>query len=92
MGWWSPPGTDDVIGDEPLDALGTAMNRVVASYTTALGRLPTKREWEVLLGTVLGAASDELDDRPFGDAGTISAVRIELRHTATPDETPERTR
>lgn len=52
MGWWNVQSTENVIGDGPLDALGDAVNVVVAEYQSALGRRPTKLEWEAMLKVV----------------------------------------
>jgi hypothetical protein len=65
MGWWKVEGTNNLIGDSPLDALGGAVDTVVREYQRAHGRRPTKKEWEALLYTVLGADEPEyrcLDD------------------------------
>jgi hypothetical protein len=54
MGWWKVGTTESVIGDEPLDILGTAISKVARQYETAFGRLPTITEWEALLRTTMG--------------------------------------
>jgi hypothetical protein len=59
MGWWKVRGTESVIGDGPLDAIGDAVRRVAADYQSAFNRRPTKAEWEAILVTGLGH-DDEL--------------------------------
>jgi hypothetical protein len=59
MGWWKARGTDAVIGDEPLDALGEAASKVVKAYQASFGRRPTIAEWEALLQSVLGLEQAE---------------------------------
>jgi hypothetical protein len=54
MGWWKVQGTDDTIGDDPLDALGGAVTSVIEEYQTAFNRRPTRAEWAALLTAVLG--------------------------------------
>jgi hypothetical protein len=54
MGWWKVQGTEHLIGDLPLDAIGTAASQVVAEYQRAFGRRPTSAEWQALLSTVMG--------------------------------------
>lgn len=76
MGWWKRQGTEDHLGDAPLDALGTAVSVIVAEYRHALGRRPSKAEWEAMLHAVLSNKREEY--RPTDD-GSVSAVRIELR-------------
>ena len=48
-----------MIGDEPLDALGTAVSRVVASYESSFNRKPTVEEWQATLGLVLGSSETQ---------------------------------
>jgi hypothetical protein len=59
MGWWKVQGTDNMIGDLPLDAIGGAASQVVAEYQRAFGRRPTSAEWQALLATVMGAEEPE---------------------------------
>ena len=75
MGWWNVQGTGDTIGDGPLDSLGSAVSSVVAQYQTALGRRPTRAEWEALVLAVLGA--EEPDARALDD-GVPVRVRIDV--------------
>ena len=74
MGWWKVQGTETLIGDLPLDALGRAVSDVAASYQAAFDRKPTKAEWEALLRAVLGNREPEW--RVFEDS--VAAVTIEL--------------
>jgi hypothetical protein len=76
MGWWKVEGTQDVIGDGPLDALTDAMADVVLQYQAAFGRRPTKSEWESLLHAVLGSATS---DERVTDEGIVQKVHIELK-------------
>lgn len=75
MGWWKVEGTQNLIGDAPLDTLSAAVCRVVADYQSSFGRLPTKAEWETLLEAVLGV---EVDGRHFSDEGAVKRVVIQL--------------
>jgi hypothetical protein len=75
MGWWKVAGTEDVVGDVPLDAIGAAVSRVVAEYEAAFGRRPTKTEWEALLRTVLG--NEHEPTRPM-DGGTVKRVTLDV--------------
>jgi len=78
MGWWNVDGTDDTVGDRPLDALSEAVAVVVAAYEDELDRRPTVREWEALLTAVLGREGNELEG-PVLDTGRVGEVRIERR-------------
>jgi hypothetical protein len=76
MGWWKLKGTEHVIGDIPLDALGEAVSSVVAEYQTEFGRLPTKAEWEALLGSVLG---NEMPEFRCIEDGVVAQVSLEMK-------------
>ena len=76
MGWWKVEGTDDVLGDDPLEALEAAVAAIVSHYEQAFGRKPTKAEWEALLHAVLGSATSE---ERVTDEGMIEKVHVELR-------------
>jgi hypothetical protein len=76
MGWWKVQGTESVIGDIPLDALGDAVSTVVAEYQAALGRRPTKFEWEALLKTVFG---NEMPEFRTLDEGVIQRVSLDVK-------------
>lgn len=54
MGWWKLRGSDDVVGDLPLDVLGIAVRDVVLAYQQSFNRRPTLVEWEHLLRIALG--------------------------------------
>lgn len=58
MGWWKVQGTNDTIGDAPLDAVGTAIAAVLVCYQDAWSRRPTRSEWEAILTAVLGAEEE----------------------------------
>ena len=75
MGWWKIEGTQNVIGDGPLDTLGAAAGEIVAAYEAAFRRRPTKEEWEALLLGVLGAQEEEA--RRI-DTGVVKKVRLDL--------------
>ena len=49
MGWWKVQGTEDLVGDEVFDLVRDAALAVAAEYERAVGRSPTRREWERLL-------------------------------------------
>lgn len=74
MGWWKVEGTNNMIGDTPLDLLGEAVMGVVSGYEAAFKRRPTKTEWEALLVAVLGG--EEPDQRVL-DRGIVKSVGIE---------------
>ena len=76
MGWWKAGGTESVIGDEPLDVLGSAASEVVKQYEAAFGRRPTIAEWEALLQAVLGLEQAEYR---CADDGVPTEVRITAR-------------
>ncbi len=72
MGWWKVEGTQNVIGDGPLDTLGGAVLEVVAAYEAAFARRPTRREWEAMLLGVLGAEEPEARVMDDGIAKKVS--------------------
>jgi hypothetical protein len=74
MGWWKVEGTQNVIGDGPLDTLGSAVREIVSAYETAFKRRPTRAEWEALLLGVLGAEEGEAR---VVDDGTVKKVRLD---------------
>ena len=74
MGWWKVQGTEQTIGDIPLDALGDAVSTVVAEYQAAFGRRPTKLEWEAMLRAVLG---NEIPEFRCMDDGVVTRVTLE---------------
>lgn len=79
MGWWKPQGTENIVGDEPLDTLGEAASAVVKQYESAFGRRPTIAEWEVLLKIVLGLEQPEYMCAHDG-------IPVEVHITARPDK------
>jgi hypothetical protein len=74
MGWWKVEGTENVIGDGPLDTLGAAVREIVGAYEAALKRRPNRAEWEALLLGVLGA--EEAHGRTL-DEGIVKKVRLD---------------
>ncbi len=75
MGWWKVMGTENTIGDGPLEALEGAVAEVVAQYQEAFDRRPSKAEWESLLQAVLGSATSY---ECVTDSGVVAKVHIEL--------------
>lgn len=73
MGWWKVAGTEDLIGDGPLDALGDALDTIREEYQEAFGRKPTRSEWERLLLAALG--HEEPEYRVL-DEGVVTSVRL----------------
>lgn len=73
MGWWKVDNTRNIIGDAPLDALGTAVADVVAEYQFAFNRQPSKEEWEALLMAVLGDEDSKM--RPL-NTGVVERVIV----------------
>lgn len=59
MGWWKVQGTQNVLGDLPLDTLSTAVREVVSLYERGFDRRPTRAEWEVLLQAALDGSQTE---------------------------------
>lgn len=74
MGWWKVEGTQNVIGDGPLDTLGAAVREIVGAYETTFKRRPSRAEWEALLLGVLGA--EEPQARAL-DEGIVKKVRLD---------------
>ncbi|NUQ78996.1 MAG: hypothetical protein HUU21_36195 [Polyangiaceae bacterium] len=74
MGWWKIQGSDDVIGDGPLDVLTAAINDIISQYESEFNRQPTKAEWEALLTAVLG--EEDSETRPIADV-IVKSVTIE---------------
>lgn len=68
-------GTDNTIGDGPLETLEGAVAEVVAQYQEAFDRRPSKEEWESLLQAVLGSATS---DEFVTDSGVVAKVHVEL--------------
>lgn len=75
MGWWKVEGTQNVIGDGPLDVLTDAMAEVVVQYRLEFNRRPSRAEWEALLTAVLG--EEEPEARPLAE-GIVKGVLVEL--------------
>ena len=75
MGWWKVKGTENIIGDGPLEALEGAVAEIVAQYQGAFGRRPTSKEWESLLHAALGSATS---DEWATDEGVIKKIHIVL--------------
>jgi hypothetical protein len=75
MGWWKVEGTEHVVGDDPLDALGGAVADILAAYESEFARKPTKAEWEVLLLAVLGERDGT--ESPIAQDGVIERVTID---------------
>jgi hypothetical protein len=87
MGWWKVQGTDDIIGDGPLDVLGQCVSAIVDEYVAEFGRRPTPREWEALLQASLGA--DEEEYRPLDPPHLVAAVRLQVTDSSA-DKEPDR--
>jgi len=73
MGWWKIEGTQTIVGDDPLDALSTAVRDTLAAYQAEFNRRPTRAEWEALLLGALGVEDPE--HRPITD---VVVVRVHL--------------
>lgn len=73
MGWWKVQGTQNVLGDLPLDTLSTAVREVVSLYERAFDRRPTRAEWEVLLQAALDGGQTEVQLVEGG----VRGVRLE---------------
>ena len=76
MGWWKVEGTQNVIGDEPLDTLSAAVSEVIAAYEVSFQRRPTKAEWEAQMTGVLGG--EEHEERALDD-GIVTKVRLDVK-------------
>jgi hypothetical protein len=75
MGWWKVQGSDNTIGDLPLDVLEKAVSSVLADYQEALARPPSIAEWECLLRLVLSSRETE---RVFAEDGSVRRVEIQI--------------
>lgn len=75
MGWWRIEGSQNVIGDGPLESLGEAARQVVQAYEAEFKRRPTRAEWEALLLGVLGAEEAEAQ---LTEDGPVKRVRLDL--------------
>lgn len=84
MGWWKVNGTDNIIGDGPLESLEGAILDVVAQYQEAFNRRPTKGEWASLLYAVLGSATT---DERVTDDGTVKSVHVEVSRESSTTKT-----
>ena len=76
MGWWKAKDSGAIVGDEPLDVLGSAVASIVRQYQAEFGRRPTITEWETLLQTSLGLEQPEYRST---DDGIPTHVRIATR-------------
>lgn len=76
MGWWKVNGTEHLVGDAPLDALGEAVSVIIAEYQSEFGRKPTKPEWEALLSMVFG---NEMPQFRCLEEGAVAKVSLELK-------------
>lgn len=74
MGRWKVEGTENVLGDDPLEGLGGAVMMVVWEYRATFNRRPTKAEWEALLMAALGGEGPE---QKVTDDGIVKIVRVE---------------
>jgi hypothetical protein len=74
MGWFDDRD-GNLQGDDPLDALGTALREVAAAYQETARRRPTVAELEALLGTVLASMTGEV----LGDDVEVTAVTIKTK-------------
>jgi len=74
MGWWKVEGTQNVVGDGPLDTLGEAVREIVGAYEAEFKRRPSRAEWEALL---LGALGAEEPKARVLDEGVVKKVRLD---------------
>jgi hypothetical protein len=75
MGWWKVDGSEQVIGDQPLDALSDSVRQVIIAYQAEFGREPSRKEWELMLTAAL-ATRDE-----GGPLLDVERVSLHLRKT-----------
>lgn len=75
MGWWKVEGTENLVGDLPMDSLGAAVEEVVSTYRSEFGRPPTREEWQALLLGVLGI--EELS--PFAEGVVAETITVKLK-------------
>lgn len=73
MGWWKVENTENLIGDQVLDILSSAVLGVVDEYQQKFGRRPTVAEWEALLFAILSA---EEPDAMVTDGAIPTTIRI----------------
>ncbi len=76
MGWLRAPDTDALVGDGPLDTLGDAVAMIKQQYQEALGRGPSRQDWEALLSMVL--CNEDPEYRPIAKRIVVS-VRLKTR-------------
>lgn len=76
MGWWKLNGTENYVGDGPLDALDDAVIAIVTEYQNEFGRKPMKAEWEALLHRALG---NEMSEFWCMEEGAAQKVSIEVK-------------
>jgi hypothetical protein len=83
MGWFEDKD-GHLLGDDPLDRLGSALREVAAAYQSSAGRRPTAAELETLLATVLrglgGEVLDGLDE--------LEVVGVDLETKKRPRRQP----
>lgn len=79
MGWWDVEvnGMQLEIGDQPLDALSSAMKRVAKSYRRSLKRGVTPKELEEMLRSTVSLLEEDLFDDM--DERELDSVTISLR-------------
>lgn len=79
MAWWGEQkGHQElVVGDQPLDALNSAMKKVARDYTKDIDRKPTREEWEYLLETSIKVLQEELFDDI--DELEVASVVVQLK-------------
>ena len=70
MGWWKVQGTEDLVGDEVFSLLRNAALAVAATYQHEFDRVPTIREWEILLHDAIEPVADlESSEKEYLIAG-----------------------
>ena len=81
MGWWKVQGSDDVVGDEVFSFVRAATRAVNEQYRQALGRSPSRSEWERLLCDAIQPIDDLESDSTeplVAETARPTAVRILL--------------
>jgi hypothetical protein len=81
MGWWKVQGTQDLVGDDAFSLLRSATWEIAQLYEREFGRLPTRREWQLLVHDALEPERDlrsTVSKSLFAEDGRPHSVQIEL--------------
>ena len=77
MGWWKVEGTENLVGDLPMESLGAAVDEIVSMYRSEFGRPPTREEWQSLLLAVLGI--EGLSPFAEGEGAVAESIAVKFK-------------